>query len=95
MPNKDTELDEILDNLWDNAIRLDIGRAYPEAKKKLDQAKADIEAYATNKTVETLKMILQSAEDQEKASGRRWSRGTFILAITELIDDLEQERGEL
>lgn len=78
LPNKDTELGELV---------RDLTSVYPRPKS---EARRRIKAYSNRKVVETLKMILQSAEDQEKASGRRWSRGTFILAMMELIDDLEQ-----
>jgi hypothetical protein len=53
--------------------------------------RAELEQLIKKEQRDMLKMILQSAHDQEEASGRRWSRGTFIKAMTELIDDLEQE----
>lgn len=65
-----------------------------DCQRRIKQAKARIKQEVVKAQIANLKMILQSAEDQEKASGRRWSRGTFILAMTELIDDLEQELEE-
>lgn len=53
-----------------------------------------LEQLIRGKQIEILQMVLDSAHDQEEASERRWSRGTFIKAIEETIDDIKNERRE-